>query len=266
MPKFVIAVMSCLGNKAKRDVIRSTWGQTSHVPVLFYVGSGEPAAELYTYQLNCPDDYKHCALKQFEMMRHLDYECPVFFCDDDTYIVTDRLKLPESEYVGCPCVMEDGTVMAHGGAGFFLGTKALKLATEENRDLCSETIYSDQLVGKLMKRAGIELQADFRFNPGKYRDNVGYCNLVPNRRNQYITTHFVPEDLMHSLHRHFYGKETVPNNIYEMTFNANSVVILENEGQWFCTPKVSTEMFGPFELAQHAEDYALRNFGLPSTL
>ena len=265
MRDFTIAVMSCGPNKHKRDAIRRTWmtDMPADVPVMFFVGDTDSDDAI---RLSCPDDYDHCWLKQMEMIRHLWERSHVFFCDDDTYVVASRLMAcgyDQHRYMGCPCEIEGGVTMAHGGAGFFLNRTAMKAINRisPKHDVFKSTTFSDRIVGKLMKIVGIKLFPDFRFNPGKYKDDKGFCNLVPNQSNRYVTTHFVTPQLMELLDHHFKNGGPTPRNIYDMYFGGKRVLVYESEGDWNYLIEGTGQAVGGFKLAHFAEAEAFSRLG-----
>lgn len=264
MRDLAIAVMSCGPNKHKREAIRRTWmtDMPADVPVSFFVGETEADDAI---KLPCPDDYDHCWLKQWLMIKSLWDHRHVFFCDDDTYIVAERLlgcHFDQHRYMGCPCEIEDRVIMAHGGAGFFMNRTAMRACNRvsEKHEIFSSTIYSDRLVGKLMHLIGIKLHPDFRFNPGKYKNDKGFCNLTPNRENCYITTHFVSPELMDLIHYHFKEGGPLPRNMYDLYFDGKRVIFFEGDGEWKYLIEGTGEAVGNFKLAHFAECHAHESF------
>jgi hypothetical protein len=255
--------MSCDINKEKRDAIRRTWAQDVPVDIdtLFFVGN-ENVDHRDSIQLDCPDDYESCYLKQWRMIEFLkDYDY-VFFCDDDTYVVVDRLLTcgyEQHDYMGCPCEIENGVIMAHGGAGFWMSKSAMRAALMVglNHPEFVKTIYSDRMVGHLMHIAGYPLYGDGRFNLGKYIGDKGICNLRPNRENSYITTHFVTVEWFDKIYNHFKKGDKLPSNDYYMNILGSTVAFLENGGKWYYMVNANRQFIGEFELACQAENHAI---------
>jgi hypothetical protein len=233
------------------------------VPVHFFVGVHQQSPEDGVVMLDCPDSYDSCHWKQWRMLQWVGergYD-NTFFCDDDTYVVPDRLMACQNPgYTGCPCEIEPGVLMAHGGAGFLLNRDSLKfiLAVSETNEIFRKTTFSDRLVGYLAYVAGVPLTPNYRFNLGKYANDKGFCNLIPTRYNSYITTHFVTPPLADLIHHHFKAGGPLPKNVYDMSFFGKKVVFAENmEGKWFYLLDNSGHGVGPFDLAHYAEAAAL---------
>lgn len=262
-----IAIQSCINYKDRRDAIRNTWMKDipSDVFSCFFVGShcDEPNVE----SLNCGDSYKDCGIKQFEMIKFLkDYD-HVFFCDDDTYVVVDRLLNSEYEnddYIGCPCNIENShVIMAHGGAGFWMSKKAMNQALEIgiNHNQFHNNIFSDRTVAYLMDMAGIKLKGDYRYNLGKYNGNKGFCNLVPNKNNKYITTHFVVPYMFKMIDYHFKHGHPLPINNYSVNFGRNIIVLENKDGTWKYKINGDDSFIGNFNMANEAELAAMYKLG-----
>ena len=120
--KIAIAIMSCVKNAERREAVRRTWVKDIPfgIDYFFFVGHVGVSDAI---SLPCGDAYEDCAFKQIEMIKFVkDYDY-VFFCDDDTYVVIDRLMLcgfEAHDYMGCPCMLYEECVAAHGGAGFWM--------------------------------------------------------------------------------------------------------------------------------------------------
>ena len=240
-------------DQTRRNSIRQTWlnDVPKDIDVKFFVGDINCSDAI---NLPCLDDYQNCYAKQFEMIKQATEYDYVFFCDDDTYIVIDRLlksDFEQNDYQGFPLQIEDEVVMAQGGAGFWLSNKAIKLILEIGiGDI--KTIYSDRLVARIL-HGKIPLKGDYRFNMGKYCNNVGFCNLTPNLSNQYITAHYVKPDKFKEIYEHFkLGKEISPNG-YSMNFFGFNIDICEFEGKWIFISRDLKLTNGVFEMAHEAE-------------
>ena len=256
-----IAVQSCPAYADRRKAVRETWKRDVPNETDFFFLVGAHADEPDVLTLACGDGYEDCAAKQLAAIRRLrDYD-HVFFCDDDTYVVPDRLMLcgyESADYMGCPCdVHEWRVVMAQGGAGFWLSKSAMgKMADGEIPD----TKYSDRLVGKMAADAGVALTAHPGFNCGKYDGDVGFCNLVPTRANRYVTTHFVSPAQMYKIHRHFREGVPLPPNRYVVRFGELPVNVFETHGSWWCN--YGKAVNGPFLYAHEAERHAFESVSL----
>lgn len=256
--KCAIAVQSCVANETRRDSIRKTWLRDvpCEIDTFFFVG-GEGCEDATV--LPCGDGYEHCAQKQFAMFNHLKQYDHSFFCDDDTYVVVDRLMAcgyEQHDYMGCPCHVRDGDMMmAHGGAGFWASKKAINLCLEVGLDdpELKGTTFSDRAVGYAMRKVGIALRHDIRFNIGKYNGKKGFCNLVPNRQNKYITAHYVTPEMAPLLYAHFKEGVPLPANRYSMEFLGVPVNFMEFDGRWFYRIVGTDKLGGWFEFSHDAE-------------
>lgn len=253
--KIAIAIQSCAAYKNRRDAIRRTWLKDvpRGIDTFFFVG-GDGVED--AVKLECKDDYESCANKQLEMIKNVKGYDYVFFCDDDTYIVPDRLFLSgfeQHDYMGCPCQIDGrGVMMAQGGAGFWLSKKAMNDGLKVYEKYPPISTHSDRFVGELMCGT-VKLHGDFRFNLGKYNGNTGFCNLIPNLYNRYITTHFVTPQMMDTIHAHFKEGLPLPPNCYTMSIEGKRVDFSEKSGKWWYYIWGDTQFRGEFELAQYAE-------------
>jgi hypothetical protein len=168
-------------------------------------------------------------------------------------VVVERLLksgFEQHDYVGCPCRIENDVLMAHGGAGFWMSHKAMMAALQGEP---VETTFSDRLVGHLMHQAGIQLHGDFRYNLGKYHGDAGFCNILPNRTNSYITTHFATSHVNEMVYSHFKEGISLPKNMYPMDFQNHRAVFMEEEDGTWAYSKYGVKRTG-FGLAQDAEE------------
>lgn len=257
----IIAVMSAGPYKERRDACRNTWVRDFPGDVLFFVGEGAAGDCI---ELPCPDDYPGLYIKQFQIIERLRHEDYVFFCDDDTYVVVDRLLrcgYEQHDYQGCAYRLGDqGKVMAYGGAGFFLSHRAMEEAVAiglDHPDL-TKTTCADETIGYMMDMAGIPLHGDPRFNFGRYNGQSKFCNLVPNKWNQYITTHYVPPYGMPVIYEHFHNGADLVQNAYWLSDDNIRGRFVEIRGKWFFQ-EVSirggeiSPAIGPYDFAHEAE-------------
>jgi hypothetical protein len=265
--KIAIAIQTCASYTERRQSIRESWFKAipSNVDVDFYVGRSNCRDAVV---LDCDDGYADCSLKQFEMIKKVQDFDYAFFCDDDTYVVVDRLLnsgFESCDYTGFPCyVAERKMMMAQGGAGFWMSRKAMKAALVVGIDhpKFGKTIFSDWTVASLMNIAGIPLHGDFRYNMGKYHDyNKGFCNFTPTRKNCYITTHFVTPFLIKVIEDHFKYNTPVRHNQYMMNFHDTDVIIAEKlDGTW--SFGIGRDYYDGFSMAHEAEEKAERRAAL----
>jgi hypothetical protein len=259
--KIAIAIMSCVKNAERREAVRRTWVKDIPfgIDYFFFVGHVGVSDAI---SLPCGDAYEDCAFKQIEMIKFVkDYDY-VFFCDDDTYVVIDRLMLcgfEAHDYMGCPCMLYEECVAAHGGAGFWMSKKAMVAALDVGLDHPKfiKTQFSDQAVGRLLRIAGIKLKADMRFHLGKYVGNRGVCVLVPNRFNRYITTHFISPAKADQVYAHFHSGASLPQNVYTMSICGRRVDFSEHRGNWWYSVWGESGFRGEFAFAQEAENDAI---------
>lgn len=109
-----------------------------------------------------------------------------------------------------------------------------------------------------MSMSGIPLHSDPRFNMGRYHGQSAFCNLIPRRDNQYITTHFVTPDLSSVIYTHLTKGIDVSPNHYSVSYGAKSLEFLEVNGLWWWKHKDSDPV-GPFDFAENAEKQAFES-------
>jgi hypothetical protein len=206
MPRILIGVLSAQGYQSRRAACRATWmGDLRGCPgasAVFLHGAGNRAAGPVLVDdlllLPCPDEYASLPQRTRWFCRWAltrddwDY---LFKCDDDTYVCTHRLvacDLNGKDYVGAEWM--PGVGYASGGAGYFLSRRAAAIVAE---GLTAATGAEDELVGQLLREAGVLFFRDDRF--------VAYGNDRPRPRpdNDLITTHAVGVDTFHQIHREF---------------------------------------------------------------
>jgi len=199
--RLIVGVLSSTGEayQARRIKCQRTWlpvleaigvevvfligtDQTDHPPRLVLPGEhGRIGTELH---LPCPDDYASLSQKTRWFCRWalanraFDY---LFKCDDDTYLVPDRLlgmDLSGVDYLGGEWTPSVG--YASGGAGYFLSHNAASIVASE---LTQTQWAEDLLVGSLLHDQGIRFNSDARF--------VAYANKDhrPKPDNTLVTAH-----------------------------------------------------------------------------
>jgi hypothetical protein len=185
--KLLIAVISCWLNEASTDAVRKTWANNSPLPVKFFLGQPTLRRALSDeIVLNVPDDYEHLVAKVKAAMvwARANGYTSVFKCDDDCYVSPSRLLrsgLSEnSGHVGMHAtqtrvVPGDLTLpkgFLHGGAGYFVGRRALDV-------LCSAPVNGlseDGWATHHIMQAGLTSTGDCRF---KYTRRVFGTPLPP---------------------------------------------------------------------------------------
>lgn len=224
--------MSHVNNKAQRDAIRNTWLKRvpDFVDFQFYTGGVTDEEDVIC--LNCGDTYEDCAQKQYKIIQDCKSHDYLFQCDDDTFVVVERLLVSgyrEFDYYGYYMKGDHG-VFAHGGAGFFLSKHAMSFCKQPKEG----DTYSDRYVGHAMRKAGIVLERNSFFNPGKYvgaeGEEEGFANLLPTIYNQYVTSHYMTPELMEEAYQHFYGDGRKIKNVYHMP--VLEAVFFESRGKW----------------------------------
>jgi hypothetical protein len=138
-PKVLIGICSCVAYSDKRAACRETWlsKPADGVKAWFFVGGGEPLPdEPDTVVLNSPDTYNELPRKVLDFFRyalaHDDFEW-LFKCDDDTYVVQERLaKLAalRPDFAGnAHFIQRHG--YASGGAGYLLSRHFVELLAND---------------------------------------------------------------------------------------------------------------------------------------
>lgn len=171
-----IAIASAHCNEERRRAVRETW-LPRLLPAMtarFFVGQGPAVEEPNLVQLEAPDGYFQLWEKMREAMRYaLCYEWDYYFkCDDDTYVVPERLDAAldaaylapknltrpgnpgpkrvgsEPEYVGTTWSPEGNpSLYAHGGAGYFLTRRIVEFILRRSVPCPNEAWGEDGWVG-----------------------------------------------------------------------------------------------------------------------
>jgi hypothetical protein len=254
----------------RQKIVRETWLKDYLMDYRFYVGKGNIEVLDDVIELDCEDDYANLHIKQGLALKYaldnfeFDY---VFNCDDNTYVVVDRLLSSGYEnydYMGFPC--ELGNVKyAQGASGYFISKRAIEAFASVSID---SPIYkmpntpSDFLVGAILASKGIFLQANPLFNMGKYitdeKGTVGYPNVLPTLENKYISAHYCDENTMYKLYNYFHGgKENIVNS-YLIKSEKTGVLYKTYEENGLFYIASSERVFGPFDSALCAEEAAIK--------
>jgi len=167
---------------------------------VFLLGAGEAVAAPVRIDdlllLPCPDGYdalpqRTRAFCEWALARgDWDY---LFKCDDDTYVAIDRLagfNPGRADYLGAEWT--PGVEYASGGAGYLLSRRAAQIVAA---NLTAQTGAEDQLVGSVLRDAGVPFRKDDRFIA------YGDRQRRPRPDNRMITTHAVSRDLCLQSHR-----------------------------------------------------------------
>jgi hypothetical protein len=168
--KILIAIKSCHHYQARANAQRQTWIKDipADVDYMFFVGRAKnpkPPMPDVTF-LDVEDNYyglpdkmrKACA---WALERGYDY---VFFCDDDTYVVVDRLlaAIPKGkDYVGRLRGPSGNWPAPYcSGFAYWLSAKALKIVAETKLSLDSA---DDRHIGNTLRVAGVPGSLDLRY-------------------------------------------------------------------------------------------------------
>ena len=132
-PKILVGICSCRAYAEKRKAVRETWLSRSAAGIecCFFVGGGKPIVdESDTVVLDCDDSYEYLPQKVLAFFKHAletsDFEW-LFKCDDDTYVMLDRLRsLAQEEYgiVGDEHIARRGS--PSGGSGYLLSRQVVE--------------------------------------------------------------------------------------------------------------------------------------------
>lgn len=200
----LVAVITCQKHVAMRDAIRESWssGSVEGIRVLFFMGDAGERVECrdgssgdVVILPGVADDYDHLPAKVRAAFRWLvlnyDFDW-VFKCDDDTYVVLERLKdlageghehVGDADFVGY-------RGLPSGGAGYLLSRRiAGELAADES---LPATGAEDVIMGEAAAKLGVEPQGSKRL--------CYHSAMVPRRDNDLITSHWVKPDLMRAIH------------------------------------------------------------------
>lgn len=191
----LIAVITCHKNQIAAHAQRTTWA-AGH-PVAFFYGAGNRSLQ-FSDEVFVPanDGYLSLPYKVQEMIRWaLKYGyAPVFKCDDDAYVVPERLF--SSDFLSQPYVGNFSEGYAHGGAGYGLSEDAMKV-------LASAPVFGkseDGWVAKTLYRAGFSGEHDNRYQYVR-RVHGDPLPTLPSADNDLISTaEFSPEE-MKKVHR-----------------------------------------------------------------
>ena len=197
--RVLVGICSAHVHGKRRDAVRKTWLShcTGRVEARFFVGGGS-VSEPDTIVVDAPDDYKNLPIKVRAFFRyvleHFEFEW-LFKCDDDTYLVPERLLslLGAHDVVGDRLLASRGS--AQGGAGYLLSRNAVEfLATEDSLRQKGE---EDIILTNALVRRGWSWKATDRL----WRD----ARRVPQQRNDVVTCHEICPEKMLAIHTHFAG-------------------------------------------------------------
>lgn len=207
--KLIILILSEKNNKDRRDIQRQTWLKNINIHYRFVLGGEPKKAGDSILWTDSPDDNLPrkliSAYQRISDRYDFDY---IFTCDDDTYVVVDRLLscgFEDHMYMGNCYTFEEGIRegMGHaeGGAGFFLSHEAIERIVQVPLDHELLTGPSDTAIGDLAKMYSIKLRSDDRFVQG-YSIKKRHGEL-PMPFNEVITSHYLSPALFHMVHSQF---------------------------------------------------------------
>ncbi len=237
-PKLLILITSCHGHKEHQSLIRKTWLRQFPQTQTYYfvVGKGDNSVNGDVLEVKSGDAYSDCPLKMFRSLQwamqneEFDY---IFYCDDDTYVVADRLidhPFENYDYYGAGPTWPDipeykNDRYVQGGAGIFLSKKAVEtiLSYPEDGDHIVKSPWSDMMVGRILKAAGI---------PPVYASDEYFSwrgETLPHKKfNKIISTHAIwhPDGMMYA------ALEMNPFLIFDRIFWLNPSHSEKLQNQW----------------------------------
>jgi hypothetical protein len=140
LARILIGVTSCRKHQERRDACRATWmtAPVEGIRPVFFVGGGTPLpGEPDTIVLDCPDTYEALPAKVRAFFAHaLKHESFdwVFKCDDDTYVVQQRLRelTAGSHELAGNADFLNTKGYASGGAGYLLSRRMTTVVAEDS--------------------------------------------------------------------------------------------------------------------------------------
>jgi len=163
--KIIITVLSCKKNASLRKCILNTWAKNISVEVFFIVGDNYTRIEDNILYIDCPDDYLNHSHKQIDALRFL-YDkdfTHIFCCDDDTYVVIDRLLncgYEDHDYMGATVYTSNRVAYAYGGSGFFLSKKAVEKGLKVNPIVKTSLAPGSRVVTDYLAKADLQKYLD----------------------------------------------------------------------------------------------------------
>jgi hypothetical protein len=196
--RLLIGVCSCKANEHRRAAVRATWLNhlTDGAKAVFFVGEGAGDGKPDVMEVPAPDDYFNLPRKVQTFLQYAlaSYQFEyVFKCDDDTYVVPERLAdlaTNGAAFVGSWYFAEQG--FASGGAGYLLSVEAARLIADAPRPQAGA---EDIWVSSLLRAGGFQLTPSRRLTPD-HED-------LPRQDNNLITVHYCGPEVMTIVHRAF---------------------------------------------------------------
>jgi hypothetical protein len=170
--RVLVALESCLKFSARAQLCINSWAQELPPGYDFKVFTGQV--------LNVPDDYyslciKTKAIAAYALAHEYDW---LLIVDDDVYIRTQQLVIPNAHYAGMilPRGINTGTQQPYcSGGAYWLSRKALTIIA--NAPLSHETYAEDRWTGAALAHHGITPHdlPDFTIEPCE----CGQCDAQP---------------------------------------------------------------------------------------
>ena len=198
-PRVLVGVCSHSGNRKQRDAVRETWLQRcpDWVHVVFFSGERD-ADEGDVVPLRCADDYMSLPTKVQTFFEYavqnesFDY---LFKCDDDTYLVPERLSqllTLEAEIVGDMNI--EKRWWFSGGAGYLMTRETVSLFAKA---AIPPTGAEDVIFAKVARANERKMHADSRLRAD--------ARVYPMSNNELITVHRLDPEGMREAHQTYLG-------------------------------------------------------------
>jgi hypothetical protein len=147
--KILLALETCDHGPyiARRQLIERTWAKRLPPEYDFQVFTGR--------RLGVPDDYnglvaKTRAIAWYANVHHYD---GLIICDDDAYVRTERLEIPEGDYAGC--LLDEREDVFCSGAFYWLSRRALRILSTAPFNPLIGSSAEDRWAGWVMRENGI---------------------------------------------------------------------------------------------------------------
>lgn len=198
--RILVGICSCSRYPEKRQAVRSTWLAlpSPNVECQFFIGGRESLAdEPDTVVLPVDDSYEGLPEKVLayfaHALEHSGFDW-LFKCDDDTYLVLDRLHdlvTDEGEIVGNESLRDRGS--PSGGAGYLLSRRVVEQLVADAS--LAKRGPEDIIVGEAaIKHGATPVWTD------RLRWNAVPC---PRRDNSLITAHWCSPERLLAIHTNF---------------------------------------------------------------
>lgn len=168
----LIGLLTCHDDRERDDLCEATWTPAARalgMRVVYLIGEGRFASETWLdgdyLRIPCPDTYpalpqKSAALFRWALTQPWDV---LVKADNDSLIIPQRLAAIDMagiDYLGCePGGRNRGYA---SGAGYLLSRRAVSILAERMKE---KTGNEDQIAGRHLRRAGIQLVQDERIDP-----------------------------------------------------------------------------------------------------